>query len=75
MSFLCLCVSAGGVWAAGGGGVALGVSGQLRHPVTLLPLDLRRQPHHHTWHRHHGDRFPGLPWGHQGEQVSASECE
>lgn len=70
-----MCVSAGRVWIVGCWRVAVGVSGQLRHPVALLPVALRRQPHHHPWHGRHGDGVPGLPGCHQGEQVPAVECE
>lgn len=55
--------------------MALGFSGQLRHSLSLLPLTLCRQPHHHPRHRGHGDRFPGLPGCHQREQVPPAECE
>lgn len=70
-----VCVSAGRVWTVGCWRVVVGVSGQLRHPVALLPVALRRQPHHHPRHGRHGDGVPGLPGCHQGEQVPAVECE
>lgn len=70
-----LCVPAGRMRVVGCRSLAFGFPGQLRHPVPFLPRSLGRQPHHHTGHCCHGDGFPGLPGCHQGEQVSAAECE
>lgn len=61
--------------AARRGHLAVGVSGQLRHLLTLIPLAVRRQHgHRHRSHRH-GNRLSRLPGGHQGEQVPAPERE
>lgn len=70
-----MCVSAGWVWPVGRWRVALRVTGQLRHAVALLPVALRRQPHHHAGHGGDGDGVSGMPGRHQGEQVSAAERE
>lgn len=68
-------VAAGWVWTVGRRRVAVGFSGQLCHPVALLPVALRRQSYHHPGHCCNGHRFPGVPGFHQGEQVPAAECE
>lgn len=54
------CVSAGRLRVVRRWPVALCVSGQLRHPLALLPVALCRQSHHHPWQYHHGDRLFGL---------------
>lgn len=73
--YFILPLSVGGLWFVGCGGVVVCVPGQLCHPITILPLHLCCQPHHHPGCCHHGYRLPGLPGCHQGEQVSAAECE
>lgn len=61
--------------AAWRGHLALCLSGQLRHLLTLFTRTVGRQHgHRHRSHRH-GDRLSRLPGRHQGEQVPASECE
>uniref|UniRef100_A0A8L0DRV5 Tetraspanin-9 n=1 Tax=Oncorhynchus mykiss TaxID=8022 RepID=A0A8L0DRV5_ONCMY len=71
--YFILPLSVGGLWFVGCGGVVVCVSGQFCHPITILPLHLCCQPHHHPGCCHHGYRLPGLPGCHQGEQVSAAE--
>jgi len=63
------------LWAARRGHLALGVAGQLRHLLALVPLAVGRQHgHRHRRHRH-GNGLSRLPGCHQGEQVPASERE
>lgn len=72
---LCVCVTVRWVWPVGCRSLALGLPGQLCDAVSFLPFALCRQPHHHPGHHRHGDRLPGMFGCHQGEQVSAAECE
>lgn len=63
------------LWSAGSRDLAVHVSGELRHILSLLPLTLSCQSGHHPGLHRHGDRLPGLHGCHQGEQVSVAECE
>lgn len=61
------------LWAAWGWHLALCVSGQLRHLLTLIPLTVSCQHGHRHRCNCHGNGISWLPGCHQGEQVPASK--
>lgn len=63
------------LWAAWSGHLALRVPRQLCHLLPQLPLAVCSQPRHRHRHHRHGDGLPGLPGGHQGEQVPPPQCK
>lgn len=70
-----LCLAVMWLWAARRGHLAICVSGQLCHFLTLIPLTVSCQHGNHYRCHCHGNGLFWLPGCHQGEQVPASERE
>lgn len=65
----------GRMWHPGGGSLALGDPGKLRHPVIIPSLPVSGQPADRSGNHYHGDWLPGLCWSCQREPSSVADGE